>query len=123
MNLSPLSRAGLRAGTCALALTLSLPLAAKETIRLSDCLDYPYSLPTAPFGVRHLMDMAAQKSSYRLEPVIESDSFEFLRNHAVAENIITFQIPIGLSDHTMTGEMITRPLDKRDVPAGVRVTL
>ena len=39
------------------------PLAAKETIRLSDCLDYPYSLPTAPFGVRHLMDMAAQKSS------------------------------------------------------------
>ncbi len=95
------------------------PLATKDTIRLSDCLDYPYSLPTAPFGVRHLMDMAAQKSSYRLEPAIESDSFEFLRNHAVAENIITFQIPIGLSDHTMTGEMITRPLDKRDVPAGV----
>mgnify|MGYP006172665789 CR=1 FL=1 len=31
MNLSPLSRAGLRAGTCALAHSLTLPLAAKET--------------------------------------------------------------------------------------------
>ncbi|MBR0554475.1 LysR family transcriptional regulator [Ciceribacter sp. L1K23] len=95
------------------------PLARKDTIRLGDCLAYPYSLPTAPFGVRHLMDMAAQKSSYRLEPVIESDSFEFLRNHAVTENIITFQIPIGLSEQTAGGDMVSRPLAKKDVPAGV----
>ncbi|MBO3761570.1 LysR family transcriptional regulator [Ciceribacter sp. L1K22] len=95
------------------------PLARKDTIRLGDCLGYPYSLPTAPFGVRHLMDMAAQKSSYRLEPVIESDSFEFLRNHAVTENIITFQIPIGLSEQTAGGDMVSRPLEKKDVPAGV----
>ncbi|MBB4953598.1 DNA-binding transcriptional LysR family regulator [Agrobacterium vitis] len=95
------------------------PLAAKEVVRLSDCLKYPISLPTAQYGVRHLLDIAVQSSSLRFEPVVLSDSFEFLRNHAVAENIVTFQIPIGLVDHKMTSDFIARPLDKRDVPAGV----
>ena len=95
------------------------PLATKEVLRLSDCLAYPVALPTAPYGVRHLIDMAMQTASVRMEPVIESDSFEFLRNHAVAENILSFQIPIGLSQQTSTGELISRPLDRRDVPAGV----
>lgn len=95
------------------------PLSAKETLRLSDCLSYPIALPTAPYGVRHLLDIAVQSASLRLEPVVQSDSFEFLRNHAVAENIITFQIPISLGNTTMTGELVSRPLDRRDVPAGV----
>jgi DNA-binding transcriptional LysR family regulator len=95
------------------------PLARKEAIRLSDCLSYPISLPTASYGVRHLLDIAVQSASLKLEPVILSDNFEFLRNHAVAEDIITFQIPIGLGDRAMTGEMVSRPLDRRDVPAGI----
>lgn len=95
------------------------PLADKETVRLSDCLNYPIALPTASYGVRHLLDVAVQSASLRLEPVIQSDSFEFLRNHAIAENIITFQIPIGLAGNTMIGNMVSRPLDRRDVPAGV----
>jgi hypothetical protein len=55
----------------------------------------------------------------RLEPVVQSDSFEFLRNHAVAENIVSFQIPIGLGDQTTTGDIVSRPVDKRDVPSGI----
>lgn len=94
------------------------PLAAHETVRLRGCLDYPIALPTSPYGVRYLLDIAAQRSSLQLEPVIQSDSFEFLRSHAIAENIITFHFPIGLSEQTMTGDMISRPLDPRDVPAG-----
>lgn len=95
------------------------PLAAHKTVRLRACLDYPIALPTSSYGVRYLLDIAAQSSSLQLEPVIQSDSFEFLRNHAISENIVTFHFPIGLSDHTMTGDMISRPLDPRDVPAGV----
>ena len=95
------------------------PLTAKQTVRLSDCLGYPMAVPTAPYGVRHLLDIAALSAQARLNPVIESDSFEFLRNIAVTENIISFQIPIGLSNVTMAGMMTSRPLDQRDVPAGV----
>jgi DNA-binding transcriptional LysR family regulator len=95
------------------------PLAKKASIRLSDCLAYPLAVPTSPYGVRHLLDVAVLAAQIRLTPVIESDSFEFLRNQAVAENIITFQIPIGLSHVTMTGSMVSHPIDQRDVPAGV----
>jgi len=95
------------------------PLAAKETVRLSDCLAYPISLPTSRYGVRHLLDVAVHAASLRLEPVVLSDSFEFLRNHAIAENILSFQIPIGLAGNTMAGDMTSRPIDRRDVPAGV----
>lgn len=95
------------------------PLAARPTLRMSECMDYPISLPTTAYGVRHLLDIAMRITGVRLDPVIQSDNFEFLRNHAVAENIITFQIPIGLSDETSTGRLISRPLDNRDVPAGI----
>lgn len=95
------------------------PLAADQAVRLSDCLDYPIGLPTSPYGVRYLLDIAAQSSALRLEPAVESDSFEFLRNHAISENIITFHFPIGLSAQTLTGDMISRPLDPRDVAPGV----
>lgn len=95
------------------------PLADRDTLRLSECVAYPLAMPTLPYGVRHLLDIAALSAAVRLDPIIESDSFEFLRNHAVAENIISFQIPIGISDSTMTGTMVSRPLDTRDVPAGI----
>lgn len=95
------------------------PLAARETVRLADCLAYPISLPTTPYGVRHLIDIAVRTAALRIEPVIQSDNFEFLRNHAIAENILSFQIPIGLADQTSTGAMTSRPVDSRDVPAGI----
>ncbi len=70
------------------------PLANQEAVRLRECLRYPVALPTANFGVRHLLEAAVRRTSLRLDPVVISDSFEFLRSHAIAENIIAFQIPI-----------------------------
>ena len=94
------------------------PLAQRDTLRLRECLLYPVALPTAPFGVRHLLEMAVAGSSLTLEPALESDSFEFLRNYAAFEDIITFQIPIGLSPDRMARDVVIRPLDERDAPAG-----
>ncbi|MGE0232485.1 MAG: LysR family transcriptional regulator [Flavobacteriaceae bacterium] len=94
------------------------PLAEKSSVRLADCLGYPLALPTSSYGVRHLLDAAARRHSLKMAPVVESDSFEFLRYHAVAENILTFQIPVGLSEPTQTGRMVSRPVDDRDIPAG-----
>lgn len=93
------------------------PLAGRETVRLGDCLQYPYALPTTPYGVRHLLEVAAQRASLSLQPLVQSDSFEFLRNYAGAEGLISFQIPIGLSTPDHAG-IVSRPVDDRDVPAG-----
>jgi DNA-binding transcriptional LysR family regulator len=94
------------------------PLAAKKTLRLRECLSYPVALPTAPYGVRHLLEAATRRTSLRLAPVVESDSFEFLRHHALAENIVTLQIPLGLPPDDMP-HMVRRAIDRRDVPDGM----
>ena len=94
------------------------PLAGKKQLRLRDCLQYPVALPTTDFGVRHLLELAVRKISTNLQPVIESDSFEFLNRHALSEEIISFQIPIGLPKATKDMNLINKPIDLRDVPPG-----
>ncbi len=95
------------------------PLAGKETLRLRDCLSYPIALPTTRYGVRHLLEAAVRRTSLTMQPVVESDSFEFLRYHALAENILTFQIPIGLPANLQGENVVSRPIDARDVPPGL----
>jgi DNA-binding transcriptional LysR family regulator len=94
------------------------PLAALETVRLRDCARFPVALPTVMYGVRHLIDLALVRTSVELQPMIEADSFDFLRHYPEQERIVSFQIPIGLPSDTSSGGLVSRPLDTRDVPAG-----
>ncbi len=95
------------------------PLAAKERLRLRQCLQFPLALPTEEFGVRQLLESAIRRTSLSLDPVVVSDSFEFLRSHAIAENIIAFQIPIGLPAGNDDLEIVSRPVATQDVPPGL----
>ena len=95
------------------------PLAKQQTVRLRECLEYPVALPTAEFGVRHLLESAVRRTSLNLSPAVVSDSFEFLRSHAVTENIITFQIPIGLPSLDEKSKYVSPLVDIRDVPPGL----
>lgn len=94
------------------------PLAAKEVLRLRDCASYPIGLPTAQYGVRHLIDLALVRSSIDLRVVLDADNFEFLRRYPMHEDLITFQIPIGLPPHTADEPITSRRIDARDVPEG-----
>lgn len=93
------------------------PLAGHKSVRLRDCLRFPIALPTAPYGVRHLMELAVRRTSLDLDPIVESDSFEFLRHYAREENILSFQLPIGLPANNEE-DIVSVPIDVRDVPAG-----
>jgi len=95
------------------------PLAARDVIRLRDCLRHPLCLPTTPYGVRQLLEHAAARRAETLKPLVESDSFEFLRHYAAAENVLAFQIPIGLQPPRRPEDLVSRPIDQRDVPSGV----
>ncbi|MEO3416098.1 LysR family transcriptional regulator [Roseovarius sp. CAU 1744] len=94
------------------------PLAERELLRIRECMLYPMSLPSRGYGVRHLIERAVADASFSLEPVVVSNSFEFLRHHAVAEGILSFQIPIGLLEDGETPGVVKRPIDPRDVPIG-----
>lgn len=93
------------------------PLAAKETVRLGDCSEHPIALPETSYGVRFLMDRALLTAVFGLRPVIEADSFEFLRGLAEHEDVLTFHIPVSLPARPPSG-LVYRPLDGRDVGEG-----
>lgn len=95
----------------------SHPLAAQPVVRLRDCLDYPHVMPSRQYGVRHLLEMSAARGSRSIAPVVEADSFDFMRHYVLHENAVAFQIAIGLKLWPGSG-MVTRPLSDRDVPAG-----
>jgi DNA-binding transcriptional LysR family regulator len=95
------------------------PLALNEDIRLSDCLEYPVALPNMSYGVRNLLDMALSRTQRSFDIAIESDSFEYLRHHVLNEDLISFQIPVGLPVESDILGLVARKIDERDVPAGV----
>ena len=66
-----------------------------------------------------MLETAVRRTSLTLDPVVVSDSFEFLRSHAVAENIVAFQIPIGLPALEEQSGVVSRMVDVRDVPPGL----
>ena len=56
---------------------------------------------------------AAKGASY----FSSSESFEMIRHYVLHENVIGFQIPIGLRDRG-DGALVFRPISERDLPAG-----
>ncbi|MEM1345537.1 MAG: LysR family transcriptional regulator [Pseudomonadota bacterium] len=92
------------------------PLARRERLRLRDCLGYPHVVPSAPYGVRHLLEQATIRRSRRLSPIVECDSFEFARHYVLHEGAVGFQIPIGLRP---SPDLVVREIPERDLPAGL----
>ncbi|MAC79499.1 MAG: hypothetical protein CML66_15720 [Rhodobacteraceae bacterium] len=94
------------------------PLARRPDLRLRDCLDQKYVAPSERYGVRVLLDAAIRKSAYRrIEPVVEAESFDFMRHYVLQENAIAFQFPIGI-DMTGAKGYVARPISPRDVEPG-----
>lgn len=93
------------------------PLAQKAELRLRDCLDLPLVIPSAPYGVRHLLELGAKKIGRILSPSVETESFELIRHYVSHEHAVGFQIPIGL-DTARQQNIAFRPLSVKDVPVG-----
>ncbi|MEM7753374.1 MAG: LysR family transcriptional regulator [Pseudomonadota bacterium] len=94
------------------------PLAEDGELRLRDVLRFPHVVPSEKLAIRVLLDAAARKSSSaEINPVVESESFDFMRHYTMWENMIAFQFPIGL-DMEQEPNLVSRPLDVRDVAPG-----
>ena len=95
------------------------PLAQKPELRIRDCIDYPLVLPEQDIGGRQLLDHFLASSSIKLRPVVESNSFEFMRGYLYHEQAITFQIAIGAV--TDGGALVAREISDRGFPKGLLV--
>lgn len=88
----------------------SHPLAHRKRIKLSDCIHYPLALPKYPYAVRNFLDLEAHRLNTSLRPVVETESYIFLRNYILGSDAIGFEIEVGLLRGAADG-MVTRPLD------------
>ena len=93
------------------------PLATKDEIRLRDCLDYDHVLPSHHIAVRHMIEASAHRLSRTTDPVVETDSFEFIRHYVLQEQCLGFQIPIGLQADPAR-PMVFRKISSKDIPIG-----
>lgn len=93
------------------------PLATKGSLRWSDIVESKVALPTRSNGVRHLLETASIRTGNELNMVVESESFDFLRNYVLSEECLSFQIPIGLPADDDTS-LVRIPVERRDIPAG-----
>ncbi len=85
-------------------------------VRLRECMNYPLVLPNREAGGRQLLERYLLRSSVKLRPVVESNSFEFLRACLYRDQAISFQIAIGaVSDG---GEIVSREIADRHFPTG-----
>lgn len=89
----------------------SHPLASKAKIRLTDCLDYPLALPSAPYAVRTLLQEAFDRAGAKVQPAAEAESYVFLRNFAALGNAIAFEIQIGVPSELTDSSLVSVPLD------------
>lgn len=85
-------------------------------VRLRQCIDYPLVLADPDIGGRQLLDRWLARSSLRLQPVIQSNSFEFLRGCLLHDQALSFQIALGaVSDG---GQLLAREIEDRGFPKG-----
>ncbi|MEP1614571.1 MAG: LysR family transcriptional regulator [Roseobacter sp.] len=86
-------------------------------LRLRDCLNHRLVLPTAAYGVRDLLEIAATSIGRNLTPTVETESFDLIRHYVTREDAVGFQIPIGLKPPEEAG-FGHRPLAHQDVRPG-----
>ena len=89
----------------------SHPLASRPGVRLRDCADYPVVLPNRDVAGRHLLERFMMRKSIKLRPLVESNSFEFLRGCLHHEQAISFQIAIGAVPEG--SELVALPIEDR----------
>ncbi len=92
------------------------PLAGRKNLRLSECAEYPMALPTRANGVRHLLEQAAVRLSLNLPVMIESNSQAMIAQSLRFQNLMTFQIPLGIGP--LDEQVQHSSIDSRDVSEG-----
>jgi DNA-binding transcriptional LysR family regulator len=92
------------------------PLAARRTVRLRDCAEYPVALPERSIGGRQLLDEVSARSALAFKLAAESNSFELLRGLVTHAGLISFQIRIGTMGEDNGLGLVAREIDDRDVP-------
>lgn len=95
------------------------PLADQDSVKLSQCIEYPLALPSQPYAVRNVLEVASARLSIKMRPAVEAESYIFLRNFARMQNAITFEIKIGVPQNVIDTSVVSVPLESPGLSDGL----
>jgi DNA-binding transcriptional LysR family regulator len=102
-SLKVLARAVARLGA---VMAPNHPLAKRNSIRLSDCIDYPLVIADSSSAIRPYLDAAFARVAIRREPIIETNSIEIMRHAAILNDGITFLTPFDIEFERRAGRLV-----------------
>ena len=86
------------------------PLAAAPSLRVNALQDYPLIAPHVGVLIRDEFDDACRRNDIQIDPVVESDSFEFLRQFAVSNHGIALLNELDIDDGLRSGALVFVPI-------------
>lgn len=91
------------ASPCGAVVTPDHPLAGRGRLGLGDLMPFPLIVPRKGVSVRDHLDGVAQRQGLRIEPVIESDSFELLKQFALLDGGVAILNRIDVAHSQASG--------------------
>lgn len=91
-------------------------LAKRQSVRLMECLDYDLLLPMRGNGIREVLETVSIKKRLKINPVIESNDFNFIQKIVREGNCIGFTAPFVLNVEAFEDDVCYVPLDVKEVP-------
>jgi DNA-binding transcriptional LysR family regulator len=92
------------------------PLAAQEKVKMRECLKYPLAMPDGSLGGRAILEGFFARSSLKPNVVLESNSFEMLRNYVRGNDAVSFQIQVGTPLGRDQDGVTARVIEERAFP-------
>jgi LysR family nitrogen assimilation transcriptional regulator len=84
-------------------------------VRLAQLADLPLALPTARFGLRHLLDAAAQESGLTIKPRLEIDALAMMAAMLAREPLCTVLPPSAVRRELAAGDLLAHPIIEPEV--------
>lgn len=93
------------------------PLASQRPLKLSHCMDHPLVTGSVGMVIRGVVDHAFTLADLPLQPTVETDSIEVMKQFAIAGTCYTFLNPMDISAEMQRGELICLPIKERHFPS------
>lgn len=90
------------------------PLAGRTSVSMSDLVDARIALPTRTFGIRYLIERAAERAKVELHVAFEANSLQAIKNLVGQSDTVSFMPPLTLVQEIAHGWLRATPLDDHD---------
>ncbi len=86
------------------------PLADRSSLRLSDCMPHPMVIADDSTVIRPYLDDVFARAMVALQPVIETNSIEVMRQSAMMDQALTFLTPFDIETDLRSGRLVYIPV-------------